>query len=527
MKFPFFNRRKEEDATKPLSPPRKIKSKRQGRIVAQYDFSKVQNENGGHIRQAQRIEIGSEEDQQGGGLTLLNRFKGINAARDLMRNSAILQSHIQTLQNCVIGDGCDMMFYNSSDQWYRDAELAWRRWSKHASFRDGGNLVDLLDKILYTLLAEGDCVLLFDGEGTVQDSGKIIMFPPDQICPLSDFDSKFGERNWTQTDGIIKDEFGRIVGVSIAHKPGMMSVPSDDALILLKDDPYQIGDWTYIKRSFRDSTRGIADALPVLGDLQDAREIMAYEKISAKRFAAQYAYINEAPQEAAVTPEGFIEDDSSISDEETEEQEFQIEHLQDVTAGMLDLLPNGSSVTFSPNDRPSPRTLEFIDTVRETSGSVFGLSRSFALAKADTSYTAARFDSGLAEKSFKKLQQYVDDNILDWLAEKVIQWHIDHELLDPAPDENWIDSAAFHHPKTREVLDEVKEAQYQALVLKNGTQNLEGLVGPQWKSVLDQLAEEKRYAESQGLALSMGETANGTYIEQPETDLESETDEEN
>lgn len=509
----WFNRRKQES-------PKPVSHKRQTRkIVALYDAVQDHNDQGGVVRRPSRVELGGEESIQGGGLNLITRFHAINIVRDLMRNSSLLKTDISMLQLNVVGTNADLMFYDRPDQWYRKAEAVWRKWSKHASFRDGGSLVDFLDKVLYTLVCEGDCVLLFDGD-ELDDSGKVLLFPPDQIAPLpdSEFQAKFGDLEWTQTDGIFRDKFGRVVGVCISPTPGLQTVPADQALILTRDDPYTPCNWVYIKRSFRDTIRGVADALPVLADLQDVNEILQYEKISAKRFAAQYAYITEAPQESAVTPEGFIdeEDEEKLPEgaEEDKPEEYTVEHLQDVTAGMLDLLPNGSSVAFSPNDRPSPRTLEFVESVREIAGGALGLTRSFALAKADTSYTAARWDTGVAAKSLAKLAQFIDDHVLDWLADRVINWHINKGRLDAAPDDSWVDAAAFTHPSGREVLDEAREVSANANALKAGLTNIEQIVGPNWRAVLSELAEEKKFAEGLGLALSMGETKSGQVVQE-------------
>lgn len=506
MKFPFFTRKSE----KPKATPRPKKRK----VVARYDFAQTQNDNGGTVRRPARIETGAEETQQGGGLTITNRLKAINLVRDLMRNSPLLRTDINALQLNTIGTNADLMFYDKPEDWYRQAEKAWRKWSKHASFRDNGSLVEFLDKLLYTLLAEGDCVVMFDG-GDIEDSGKVLMFGPDQICPLdaNDFAAEYSDKGYTQADGIIRDQYGRTIGVVISQQPGLTTVRKDNALVLMKDDPYETGSWIYVKRSYRDTARGVADALPILADLQDVSEILQYEKISAKRFAAQYAYISEAPQESAVTPEGFIDDDAEQTEGQTEaDEEYTVEHLQDVTAGMLDLLPNGSSIQFAPNDRPSPRTLEYVENVREICGGALGLTRSFSLSKADTSYTAARWDSGIASRAFAKLSQFLDDYVLDWMADRVINWLIGKGKLEKAPDADWAEDVAFTHPSAREVLDEAKIAAANETSLKTGTKNLSELIGPHWRKVLEQLAEEKRYAESLGLNLSFGESGNGVYV---------------
>lgn len=510
----WFSRKSKKKSQEAV--PQRNQSKKRGRIIARYDISEDRNDEGGAVRRPSYIEMGGEESLMGGGLTIDTRFRCISTVRNLMRNSSLLKTDISMLQLNVVGNNADLMFYDRPDEWYRKAEALWRKWSKHASFRDGGSLVDLLDKILYTLVCEGDCVLLFDWD-EMDDSGKVLMFPPDQIAPLKDddFKARFKE-GWTQCDGIIRDDFGRVMGVVISQKPGLQSVPVNDALILTREDPYLPCNWVYIKRSFRDTIRGVADALPVLADLQDVNEILQYEKISAKRFAAQYAYIQEAPQESAVTPEGFIDEEELPEGveqpEEDKPQEYTVEHLQDVTAGMLDLLPNGSSVTFSPNDRPSPRTLEFVESVREVAGGALGLTRSFALAKADTSYTAARWDTGVAAKSLAKLAQFLDDHVLDWLADRVINWAIKKELIEEAPAEDWVDAAAFTHPSGREVLDEAKEVSANANALKAGLANYEQIIGPNWRAVFSELATEKKYAEELGLALSIGETKSGLIV---------------
>lgn len=450
-----------------------------------------------------------------------------------MRSSSLLKSDILVLQDNVIGPQCDLMFFDKPEAWYREAERAWRRWSKHANFRDGTSLTELLDKILYSLLCEGDIVLLFDAD-ELDDSGKLILFPADQICPLadSDFATAYGEQGWTQADGIFRDAYGRIVGVCISPTPGATSVRASDALILTKSPYDEEANWVYIKRSFRETVRGVADALPVLADIQDVHEILSYEKISAKRASAQAAVIVEGPQESAVTPEGFIDDEDEGEDEngqgekDEDEDEYTVEHLADVVGGQIDVLPHGSALQSLDSDRPSPNVLGYVEHAREQIGGALGLTRSFALQKADTSYTAARWDNLAAAKTFGKLQQFLDDHILDWLAGRVIQWHVDHGLIDSAPDATWHDDVAFTHPQLQ-ALDEAKDVAAAQAALKTGTKNLEQLVGPNWRSVLSELAAEKKYAEELGLTLSMGESGNGVYIAPaPDASVKPETEEE-
>lgn len=509
------------------TPP---KSRRPHKTKAQYEFNKAFNKDGGQIRKIPRIELGLEESIQGGGLVLRTRFQAIGAVRDLMRNSLLLKGDVNTLQLNVIGNSADLMFYAKTEDWYRQAEKAFRRWAKHSDFRDGTSLVEFLDKVLYTVVCEGDVVVIFDRDLT--DSGKVLMVPPDQICPLVDSDfADYAKLGWTQCDGIIRDVFGRTVGVVISPTPGQMSTSiADGAVVLVRGDPYTPTDWVYLKRSFRDTIRGVADALPALGALSDIAEVLDAERISVKRFANQYAYVTEPEEESAVTPEGFVDleetaDGDGGEGDEDKPKTYEIEHLQDVTAGCLDVLPPGGTVTFSPNDRPSPNTMAFVESNREMIGSALGLTRSFALNKADTSYTSARWDTGLAEKQFAKLRQYLDDQLLDWLADRVIGWLVDHGKLDAPVDEDWLDSAAFSHPNGREVLDEQKLINSQAAALKAGLTNLENCLGPAWRSVLQQLATEKKYAESLGLALDMMETKSGEYIPSETTENEEVTEE--
>lgn len=506
------------------------KSRRTRRTKAQYEFNKVYNKDGGQVRKIPAIELGGEESAEGGNLVLRTRWQAIAAVRDLMRNSLLLKGDINTLQLNVIGNSADLMFYAKTEDWYRQAEKAFRRWAKHADFREGTSLVEFLDKVLYTVVCEGDVVVIFDRDLT--DSGKVLMVPPDQICPLveSDF-TDYSKLGWTQCDGIIRDDFGRTVGVVISPKPGQMSTSiAEGAVVLVRDDPYTPTDWVYLKRSFRDTIRGVADALPALGALADIAEVLDAERISVRRFSNQYAYVTEPEEESAVTPEGFVDPEEIAEDGEGGEggedkpKTYEIEHLQDVTAGMLDVLPAGGSVTFSPNDRPSPNTMAFVESNREMIGSALGLTRSYSLSKADTSYTSARWDTGVAEKQFAKLRQYLDDQLLDWLADRVIGWLVDHGKLDAPVDEDWIDSAAFEHPSGKEVLDEGKVISAQAQALRNGSTNLEQIVGANWRSVLKQLSDEKKYAESLGLNLSFNETAAGQYIP-PETTETEETEE--
>lgn len=501
------------------------------RRKARYDFVQQANMAGGQKRAPSRVETGGEEDYSGGGLTPRNRLLGIDAARNQFRNSPQFRGFVRTLQNNVVGTKCKLRFFSAGDgenaELYRTAERYFAKWAKHANFRDGSTFRRAVKNALSALTIDGDFVCIFDTDLT--GSGKLIFFEADQIANLTpaDFAATFPE-GYSQNSGVVIDNFGRECGVIVTAKRGLTEVSKADALVLTKD-PASDDDsnWILVKSVSRlVQTRGAADSLPALPYLTDSQEALTAELQTAKLAASRFGAIIEGAENTpeGTAPTGFLPEDGEETDgdeEEDPEEPYSAEALTEYCGGNVALLPNGSQVQIDPNNRPNANLSTFLLSVADLAGQSIGLSSSFARGRADSSYTAARFDILYAWSNFQDLQQTLEDDFLDWVARHVIRYAVARGFLDPLPD-GWEDEIAWSFPRMQS-LDELKDIQAASLRLKNGLTTYAQELGPNWRDSLRELSAELDYCKAHGLPLNIFETAAGAMAETAETD---ETEEE-
>ena len=104
----------------------------------------------------------------------------LDLARNAARNSSTLTSILKQLDVNVVGTKGGKCI--TEDEALKDA---FSEWTRNADFFDGLSFNTLLKLILKTRVLGGDVVLLFD-DGLIEDSGKILMYEPDEIGNSTD-----------------------------------------------------------------------------------------------------------------------------------------------------------------------------------------------------------------------------------------------------------------------------------------------------------------------------------------------------
>ena len=111
------------------------------------------------------------------------RGKFLDLARNATRNSSTFNGILKQLDLNVVGTkgGKAIFNFDGSDK-VRDAFSIWTR---DADFFDGLSFNTVLKLILKTYILGGDMVLMFD-DGLIEDSGKLVIYEPDEIGNTSD-----------------------------------------------------------------------------------------------------------------------------------------------------------------------------------------------------------------------------------------------------------------------------------------------------------------------------------------------------
>ena len=148
-------------------------------------------------------------------LNIYGRGKMLDLARNATRNSSTFTGILKQLDlNAVGTQGGKAIFdFDGADP----IKTAFSKWTRNADFFDGLNFNTMLKLILKTYMLGGDMVLLFD-DGLVEDSGKILLYEPDEIGPTTKeaIASHFGKYA-RQSLGRVYNGNGRFIGAVVSR----------------------------------------------------------------------------------------------------------------------------------------------------------------------------------------------------------------------------------------------------------------------------------------------------------------------
>ena len=119
-----------------------------------------------------------EEDEI---LNFSKRGKLLNLTRNAARNNATFNTILKQFDLQAVGnEGGKAVITFEDKNFGNEVRERFANWTRSADFFDGLNLNSLLKLILKTEIIGGDLVLLFD-DGLVEDSGKVLLYEPDEI----------------------------------------------------------------------------------------------------------------------------------------------------------------------------------------------------------------------------------------------------------------------------------------------------------------------------------------------------------
>lgn len=540
-----MSRRRRQNPATPAPAPRSSSPR------AWYDFAEPFNRAGGRLRRPAQIErLGEAEGQ----LTPSRRLRGIDLARNMMRNSAQTRGLDRTLRVNAVGPDGKLVFADApAGSWYDLAARAFRRWSRHADYIDGASWRECLQQVAAAIEREGDCVVVHDvgqlsgGPAEREGTGRLLFFEADQIASLDAASwAAFlgaGYAGWHQCSGVLTDALGRVAGVVVTGRRGEETVPLADALVLTRDPAApDEAEWILLARRWRlRQLRGSASSLPALTTVQDAQEMVTYELQSAKRSASHYAAILERDQPALPQDMAALPDPATLAAGTAAAQAASPEaaaaaaatpapapipgatddmpavgqtNLAAISGGQVDLMRGVEKIEWDPATRPSTPVVDFLDHSARLAGRAMGLNASYSVGRAEGSYTAFRGDLVMSWRTFADLQQWLEDTLCDWVARRVLLRAVRLGELPPPPDEDWPDAIRWQWPRMPAV-DEDREQSAILKKLRNGLTTYRDEIGPSWRAHLEQLAEEHREAERLGLPLAPFEATPGSSSPAP------------
>lgn len=327
------------------------------------------------------------------------RGKALDLARNATRNSSTFNAILKQLDLNVVGTkgGKAIFNFDGADR----IKEAFARWTRESDFFDGLSFNTLLKLILKTYVIGGDMVLMFD-DGLVEDSGKLLVYEPDEIGNTTDEAIKrhFGKFA-RQSLGRVYNGNGRFIGAIVSRSQrGAETFDPAKSYFLRRnpDESWFDSFWLMPRNVFRVAQgRGVTPLTSSLATIIDLEDLCGFELAAAKKNAQTLAQVLQeanASEEDAVPPSPFDSDTdfSQMTDEEVEEvvKAAQSENVQTMTldkvnaAGAIyQVMPEGYKMEILDQKHPNANMPEFIRWLAGRSAAPFGLSQQFATLQTD------------------------------------------------------------------------------------------------------------------------------------------------
>lgn len=454
--------------------------------------------------------------------TLRNQF--INLARDGVRNNETLNGILTQFDINVVGTLGGKAYFDFGEG-FEDAEEIFQtefsNFCESAEFYDGMRLNEVLSITLKTLLLGGGVAFLLDNGNTSADCGKIRAFEPDCIANLKKevFAKHFA--GWSQSNGRVRDENGQWCGVIVSHaERGKSEFESLDDVYVL-NSPANVKpkdrDWTYVTLRYRFNQGGGKSPLTAgLGSLIDVSMLQGFEIESAKKNAQTLAQLYQTgsenkEQEDLLLGNPAANPDECESEPSAEEVQEAIEEAQEEAAPVsfdemrsagciYEVMPENSKLELLDTKHPNPNMNEFIRLVACRGGWSIGISSVYTTGKVDSSYTGFRGEQLMSWPMFEKWQKFLEQEVCDWALARWYVYAVDHGIIrgDMNLPKDWERRVRWFWPKMREVNPMDEQSAINA-GLANGTKTYLSVLGPNYKEILRQRAEEKKFMLSLGI----------------------------
>lgn len=102
--------------------------------------------------------------------------------RNAVRNSPPINAILRNMVNSVVGtDGGKLVWAADETEEVKKLKREFKKWCREAEFFQRQSFRDFLAVVLKTLVIGGDCVVVMDTDGLVQDTARLMLFEPDEI----------------------------------------------------------------------------------------------------------------------------------------------------------------------------------------------------------------------------------------------------------------------------------------------------------------------------------------------------------
>lgn len=467
-----------------------------------------------------KIVSGSDQWQRELGMTerrdedeILNTYgrgKLLDLARNATRNSSTFNAILKQLDLNVVGTSGGKVITNFENS--RPTREAFAKWTRDADFFDGLSFNTLLKLILKTYILGGDMVLMFD-DGLLEDSGKLVVYEPDEIGNTTDdaIAQRYGAFA-RQSLGRVYNGNGRFIGCVVSrNQRGAKTFDPAKSYFLRRDPDASMFDsfWLMPRNVFRVAQgRGIPPLTSSLATILDLEDLCGFEIAAAKKNAQTLAQVlqeTNSSTEDEVVPSAFDEntDFENMTDDEIREavkteQQSNVQTMaldRVVAAGAIyQVMPEGFKMELLDTKHPNSNTPEFIRWLAGRSSAPFGLTQQFATLQADGS--AFRAEQIMTWPAFYDAQKFLE-GICDWCFWRWSLWASKRGFISPISFES-MQYVDWSWPK----MDEIDENTHQDAIgkqLTNLTGSYREVLGADWKEKLTHIKDEINWFKENNL----------------------------
>ena len=448
------------------------------------------------------------------------RGQMLDLARNVTRNSSTFNGILKQFDLNAIGTKGGKAIFDFTNA--EGIKQQFAKWTRDADFFDGLSFNTLLKLILKTYILGGDMVLMFD-DGLIEDSGKLVIYEPDEIGNTTDEAIKqhFGKFAH-QSLGRVYNGNGRFIGAVVSRSQRGATVFDPKQSYFLKRDPdASMFDsfWMMPRNVFRIAQgRGVTPLAASLATILDLEDLCGYELAAAKKNSQTLAQVLQSSSisNEEVAPPSVFDDNTdfdNMTDEQIEElskeeagEQTQTMTLERVNAAgcIYQVMPENYKMELLDTKHPNQSMPSFINWLATKSAAPFGLSEQFAtFMPRGADFRANQLFS---ERTFEEAQKFLEQ-ICDWTLYRWSLWANKRGLINRQPD-TFISDVAWSWPK----MDELDELQHQNAVekkIKNMVGSYKEELGPDWKEKLMTIKDEIDWFKQNGLAHPSFEMKSG------------------
>jgi len=453
-------------------------------LVARYDSLKRQP-----TRKVVEIRTDLSETEQM--FTAEKRLLAYGKTDNLYDNSS-LSSIIDTSIRLTIGKRGGTPLFTGPD---KDTMQAWfTKWKRSAGYAENESYYEMLALILRLVKLHGDCIVWVD---PILTDGKIRIFDADQICNVSvpDFERWKVERglpnSCRQVEGVVVDGTGKVHGYFVTMLRNRYSVDLADAMFLPAGTCRRV---SYHRK--HSQYRGEPHAMLANEELTEDTKSLLKSEIAAAKLASELPLVVEQPEgmdsdsiakliegysnlDELAEGTGIMPDELSRIGKSNDNKTFEAFDGKAAVASVA----HGTNVTNLNNaQRPSTQIQSFVDLLNDTNGRALGVMSCLSRGRADNSYCSGQIEIEVSWRAFEEDQKLLERDVIDYIMSTLYP-NAEYEV---------------HWPTAMQI-DPEKAAKTNDMNLKAGRTTFRELLGSDWKLIIDELAEEKKYLKEKGL----------------------------